>query len=75
MTGSTRDGLFLIEDGRVTRACTPLRWSVGLLRAFERIDGLSRERATLPGFFGPSVVVAPHLLVRRWPFHAHAGSR
>jgi predicted Zn-dependent protease len=68
MTGMTRDGTFLIESGRVSRPVGNLRWTESVLGAFERIDGLSRERRALPGFIGHSVTVAPHLLVRGWQF-------
>lgn len=74
MTGATRDGLRLIEDGRVTRGCTDLRWNVSVLRAFAEVEGASRARTTLPAFFGGGAVVAPALLVRRWRFDAYAGT-
>ena len=47
MTGMTRDGLFLIENGRVTQAVRNLRWTESILEAFMRIDGVSRERQVI----------------------------
>jgi predicted Zn-dependent protease len=68
MTGMTRDGTFLIERGRVTRPVGNLRWSEGVLAAFERIEAVSRERRAHPGHWGRMVAVTPHLLVRGWTF-------
>jgi len=44
MTGLTREGTFLIEEGRVTAPVTTLRFTQGLLEAFSRVRGESRER-------------------------------
>jgi len=44
MTGLTREGTFLIEEGRVTAPVTTLRFTQGLLEAFSRVRGVSRER-------------------------------
>jgi predicted Zn-dependent protease len=70
MTGMTRDGTFLIEDGRIARAVGNLRWSEALLAALERVQGISRARQAVPGFWGRSVSVVPSLLVRGWTFTA-----
>lgn len=68
MTGMTRDGTFLIENGRVTRPVENLRWSESILGAFERVGGLSLERHAQPGFLGQAVTVAPYALIRGWTF-------
>jgi predicted Zn-dependent protease len=41
ITGMTRDGTFLVEDGRITTGVRNLRFTQSILGALERIDGLS----------------------------------
>ena len=48
MTGLTRDGCFLIEKGRITRAVGNLRFTDSLLEGLARCDGLTRARAAIP---------------------------
>ena len=43
ITGMTRDGTFLIEDGRITSGVRNLRFTQPILAALEHIDGLSTE--------------------------------
>ena len=44
MTGMTRYGTFLVEDGEVTRALKNLRWTESMLRAFSNVAAISRTR-------------------------------
>ena len=44
MTGLTREGAFLIEQGRLTRPVKTLRFTQSLLEAFRRVRGVSKER-------------------------------
>ena len=44
MTGLTREGAFLIERGELTTPVKTLRFTQGLLEAFSRVKGVSRER-------------------------------
>ena len=44
MTGLTREGTFLIEDGKVTAPVKTLRFTQSLLEAFSRVRGVSAER-------------------------------
>ena len=44
MTGTTRDGTFLIRDGEVVARLPNLRWTQSMVEAFSNITGLSRER-------------------------------
>lgn len=44
MTGTTRDGTFLIRDGEVVARLPSLRWTQSIVDAFSRIEGLTRER-------------------------------
>jgi predicted Zn-dependent protease len=43
LTGLTRDGLFLIEDGKVTSPVRNFRFNQSLLALLARCDGLTRE--------------------------------
>jgi predicted Zn-dependent protease len=58
ITGMTRDGLFLVEGGRVTRPVRNLRFTQSYLDALERVDGVSTERIAVAGFLGTAVVPA-----------------
>lgn len=61
-TGLTRDGTFLIEDGRVTRAVKNLRWNespVAMLNGVEAMGRPVRVPAGESGEIGSSVVVPP----------------
>ena len=42
MTGLTRDGLFLIENGEVTGPVQNFRWNDGPARGFNNITALGR---------------------------------
>ena len=44
MTGTTRDGTFLIEDGRITRALANVRYTMSALDLFAGIDLLGPQR-------------------------------
>jgi predicted Zn-dependent protease len=75
MTGLTRDGTFLIEGGKITRAVHNLRFTDSLLEAFERVDGVTRGRRLVPNAWSESgVVVAPAIRVRRFRFSGSSQS-
>ena len=44
MTGLTREGAFLIENGRITKPVSTMRFTHSLLEAFRRVLGVSSER-------------------------------
>jgi PmbA protein len=67
MTGTTRDGTFLIRDGKVAARLPNLRWTQSMVEAFSNIESLSRERrivGTWYNMFGGSV--APVVKIRGW---------
>jgi PmbA protein len=67
MTGTTRDGTFLIRDGEVVARLPNLRWTQSMLEAFSNIEGLTRERrrvATWYNSFGGTL--APAMKIRGW---------
>ena len=67
MTGMTRDGTFLIENGRVTRRLPNLRWTQSMVDAFSNIEGLTSERrvvGTWWNLFGGTIT--PTVKIRAW---------
>jgi predicted Zn-dependent protease len=73
MTGMTRDGTFLIENGRVGQAVTNLRWTESLLGAFSRVGGVGRDLAAAPATWTRlGTFLCPALLLR--DFHFTGGS-
>ena len=53
LTGMTKDGTFLIENGRITRPLMNLRFTQSVPEAFSDVRAASRETKLLPGeFFG-----------------------
>lgn len=80
VTGVTRDGTFLIEDGRVTRPLEDLRFSDSVLELFGRVQALGRDsRLTSDGeFYGrrfATGVVCPPLRAGAVRFTGGASSR
>lgn len=62
LTGMTKDGTFLIEDGRITRPLLNYRFTQSIPEAFSDVRAASRETKLLPGeFFGAARVPALHL--------------
>ena len=69
MTGTTRDGTFLIRDGKVAARLPNLRWTQSMLEAFSNVESLSRERrivGTWYNMFGGTL--APTVKIRGWNF-------
>jgi len=67
MTGTTRDGTFLIRDGKVAARLPNLRWTQSMIEAFSNIESLSRERrsvGTWYNMFGGTL--APVVKIRDW---------
>ncbi len=51
LTGMTRDGTFLIEDGKIKRGIKNLRFTDSMLRAFSTVKGISKDRALIPSWW------------------------
>jgi len=58
ITGMTRDGLFLVEDGRVVGPVRNLRFTQSYLDALAGVEAVGRECRLLRGFLGTSSVPA-----------------
>ena len=62
LTGMTKDGTFLIEDGRITRPLLNFRFTQSIPEAFSDVRAASIETKLVPGeFFGPNRCPALHL--------------
>ena len=71
MTGTTRDGTFLIRDGHVVARLPNLRWTQSIVEALANLDGLSRERRAIGTWYNPfGGSISPALRIRAWNFTA-----
>jgi len=61
-TGLTRDGTFLIEQGKITRALKNFRWNESPLLMLNRLEDIGRSEATAAGRLMPA------LRIRRFDF-------
>lgn len=66
LTGMTRDGTFLIENGRLTRALKNQRFTQSIVEAFATCGGVTRERRFVGTEEG--AVLVPGLLLREFAF-------
>jgi len=68
-TGMTRDGTFLVRDGRISGSVANLRFTEPMLEAFSRVAAVSRERQTLGAWTGRGAsCTVPSLLIRDFHF-------
>ena len=69
MTGTTRDGTFLIEDGKITRALANVRYTMSALQLFSGIELLGPQRLARDWWssngMGSIVCLVPAMKVRR----------
>jgi predicted Zn-dependent protease len=66
MTGMTRDGTFLIENGKLVAPVHNLRFTQSYLEAMNRVEMIGREARLLSGF--GAVCTVPALKIRGWHF-------
>ena len=57
-TGLTRDGAFLIEEGRITRALKNFRWNESPLLMLNRLEAIGRPEPTAAGRMMPALRVS-----------------
>jgi predicted Zn-dependent protease len=71
MTGLTRDGCFLVEDGKIVRPVLNLRFTDSFLEALARCDGMTRERAAVLTWWSEAgSTVVPAIRLRGLRFNA-----
>ena len=66
VTGMTRDGTFLVEEGRIVGPVKNLRYTQSYLSALAGAVAVGSERRTLRGFLGG--VVVPAVRLENWTF-------
>ncbi|GIF06323.1 TldD/PmbA family protein [Actinoplanes siamensis] len=74
VTGLTRNGVWLVEDGEVTRAVGNLRFTQSYPRALGpgRVIGIGAESVLLPDSWGGSRYAAPALHLASWNITGNA---
>lgn len=71
MTGTTRDGTFLIRGGRIAGRLPNLRWTQSIVEALANVTGLTAERRAIGAWYNPfGGTIAPILKIRGWNFTA-----
>ncbi|MEW6725096.1 MAG: TldD/PmbA family protein [Bacillota bacterium] len=68
MTGTTRDGTFLIEDGKIVRPVFNLRIEASVLDLLSDVELISRETKLSRDWWGSFVSVLPAIKVRQCHF-------
>ncbi len=58
LTGMTRDGTFLIEDGKLTRGIKNLRFTASILDALQRVEAIGASTRAFISTYGSTVVPA-----------------
>lgn len=70
VTGMTRDGVFLVENGEIVSRVKNFRFTEGILNAFSKVKAISKERKLVTfgevGF--PAGILAPKVLVENFSF-------
>ena len=68
VTGTTRDGTYLIENGHKTHGVRNLRFTQGLVDMFAHTVEISRNRTVLASAFGIGAMVLPSIRVEGFQF-------
>ena len=68
VTGMTRDGTFLVEDGKVVGPVRDMRFTQGYVEALDHVDAVGRETQLLLGDIGGGVRRVPALKLGKWNF-------
>ena len=55
LTGLTRDGTFLIENGKISRSLKNFRWNESPLFMLNKIEDISRAEPTAAGQVMPAI--------------------
>lgn len=70
VTGLTRNGTFLIEDGKITRAVSNLRFTQSFVAALGqgRVHAVGNDARFADSEFGPGMMHVPSLHLESWNF-------
>jgi predicted Zn-dependent protease len=70
MTGLTRDGCFLIEDGKISKPVRNMRFTDSFLEGLARADGMTRARQAVPTAWSDAGAhVVPAVRMRAFRFN------
>jgi len=64
VTGYTRDGTFLIENGKITRPVVDMRVQQSMLEAFSNVETLSSERRLIPQY--GALMLVPFMKIKEF---------
>ncbi len=68
LTGLTRDGTWLIEDGEVTKPVKNLRFTQNLLEAFDSVELIGKERKMYSLGYLPGYITVPAMKIPNFNF-------
>ncbi len=68
ITGMSRDGLFLIENGKVTKGVKNMRFTESVLQALNNVEALSSDLHKTETFWGGGGTVVPAMKIRDFHF-------
>lgn len=69
MTGMTRDGLFLIENGEIKHGLKNMRWTDSMVRVLNNIAEISSDVDIIPAWWGEAgSYILPGVLIRDFEF-------
>jgi predicted Zn-dependent protease len=74
LTGMTKDGTFLIEDGRITRPIRNLRFSQSIPDAFSAIEAIGSETRLVAAEYSGINVRVPALRLAKFSFTGATGA-
>lgn len=57
LTGLTRDGLFMIEDGKLKSGVKNMRFTESMLNTFNKVVGITNERKKTSGYYVPAIKI------------------
>jgi predicted Zn-dependent protease len=57
LTALTRDGLFMIEEGKIKSGVKNMRFTESMLMAFNKVVGITSERKKTSGYYVPAVKI------------------
>lgn len=68
VTGMTRDGTFLIENGKIIKPVKNLRFNQSIPEALNNVIGIENKLTRLASFEGEMVNLMPTLHIAKWHF-------
>ncbi len=68
LTGLTRDGTWLIEDGEIKHPLKNLRFTQNLIEAFDKIEGIGKKRELFAMGFFPVYIACPGVKIPDFKF-------